>query len=466
MKMVINGSSVDRSGKIKIMNPANDSIIDTVPLGTLKDVENAILSADNAKKVLNSLSSRRISGMLYDIHHDLSKQKDEFAELITRETGKTIRDSKVEMERSLDTILLSAEESKRIYGETIPIDAGLGGENIMGFTIRTPLGVVSAITPFNYPVNLAIHKIAPALAAKNAVVFKPSIKAPLTALKLVELMDSHLPDGAVNSLTGDSKLIGDEMVTSALVDKVSFTGSVNIGMSIARKAGMKRLNLELGGNDPLIVLEDANIDDAVLAAAKGSYSNAGQVCIAVKRIILDDSIADEFLDKLISLTKKLRVGDPLNPKTDIGPLIDAGAALKVENMVNDAISNGAELLCGGKRDGNFYEPTILDRVFPSMDLVENETFGPVAPVIRVKGIDEAFKIANDTRFGLQASVFTENIDNTKKAMWILETGTVLINRSTFRTDNMPFGGFKMSGIGKEGVKYSVEDMTQEKLVIL
>ncbi|MGV8143941.1 MAG: aldehyde dehydrogenase family protein, partial [Methanothermobacter sp.] len=228
----------------------------------------------------------------------------------------------------------------------------------------------------------------------------------------------------------------------------------------------KKLTMELGGNDPLIVLEDANIDDAVLSAVKGSYSNAGQVCIAVKRIILDDSVADEFVEKLITSTKKLRVGDPLNPETDIGPLIDSDAAIHVENMVDDAICNGAELLCGGKREGAFYEPTVLDGVSSEMKLVEDETFGPVAPIIRVNGVDEAFKVANNTRFGLQAGVFTESIVNTKKAMRLLEAGTVLINRSTFRTDNMPFGGFKMSGLGKEGVKYAVLDMTQEKLVIL
>lgn len=466
MKMTINGVSVDRSKKFKIINPADDSVIDTVPLASLQDARKAISAADSARKILKSMSSMEISRILYDIHNDLTEHLNEFAELITRETGKTIKDSKVEMRRSLDTVLLSAEESKRIYGETIPVDSCLGGENALGFTVRIPLGVVSAITPFNYPVNLAIHKIAPAIAAKNSVVFKPSTKAPLAALKLVELMDQHLPDGAVNSLTGDSKVIGDELVTNTMVNKVSFTGSAATGMSIAKKAGLKKLTMELGGNDPLIVLEDANIDDAVLSAVKGSYSNAGQVCIAVKRIILDESVADEFVEKLITQTKKLRVGDPLNLETDIGPLIDSDAAIHVETMVDDAIRNGAELLCGGKRDGAFYEPTVLDGVSSEMKLVEDETFGPIAPIIRVNGVYEAFKVANNTRFGLQAGVFTESIVNAKKAMSLLEAGTVLINRSTFRTDNMPFGGFKMSGLGKEGVKYAVLDMTREKLVIL
>jgi lactaldehyde dehydrogenase len=466
MKMLINGVHVDREEKIVVTNPADGEIIETVPHGNLQDAKNAIIAANKAKKVMETVTSREISRILYDIQQDLRENIKEFAKSITSETGKTIRDSKVEMERSLETILLSAEESKRIYGETVPMDAGLGGEETLGFTVRIPLGVVSAITPFNYPVNLAIHKIAPALAAKNAVVFKPSSKAPLTALKLSELMDSHLPAGALNSITGDGHVIGDELVTSSMVDKVSFTGSMAIGISIARKTGMKRLNLELGGNDPLIVLDDASIDDAVKATLNGAYLNAGQVCIAVKRVIVDERVADEFLEKLVKSTEKLRIGDPMNPKTDVGPLINVEAAVHVEKIVNDALNGGAELLCGGRREGAYYQPTVLDQVTSQMNLVEKETFGPIAPIIRVNGVDEAFKVANNTDYGLQAGVFTESLKNAKYAVKALEAGTVLINRATFRTDNMPFGGFKMSGMGKEGVKYAVQDMTREKLIIL
>lgn len=466
MKMLINGVPVDKPDKIAVKNPLDNSTIDTVPLGNFKDVKKVVLAATKAEKAIRSLSSRNISHLLYDIYEDLASKLDEFARSITIETGKTIRDSEIEMERSLDTLLLSAEESKRIYGETIPIDACLGGGNCLGFTVKIPLGVVCAITPFNYPINLAIHKIGPALACKNTVILKPSSKAPLTALKLVELMDVHLPDGVVNSLTGNGKLVGDELVTNPEIDKISFTGSVNTGISIAKKTAIKKLTLELGGNDPLIVLEDADIDNAASAALNGCYLNAGQVCIAVKRVIVDEIIADEFLDKLIKLTSDLRVGNPLNPKTDIGPLIDFEAAIHVEKMVEDAISGGAELLCGGKRDDAFYHPTVLDNVTQQMELVKDETFGPVAPIIRVKSVDDAFKMANNTRFGLQASVFTESIENTRKAIKTLEAGTVLINKATFRTDNMPFGGFKMSGFGKEGVKYAVQDMTREKLIIM
>ena len=466
MEMVINGDLIDKDEKIKVINPANNQIVDTVPSGSIEDVKKALKASFEAKKIMNNMSSRKISRILYDIYEDVMKNSDKLAELITLETGKPIRDSGDEIKRSIETILLAAEESKRIYGETIPMDACIGGKTALGFTLKVPLGVVSAITPFNYPVNLAIHKIAPAIAAKNTVVLKPSIKAPLAALKLVQIMESHLPNGVLNAVTGPSSVIGDEMILSPLVDKISFTGSVETGVSLSHKAGMKKITLELGGNDPLIVLEDADIDNAVMAAVKGSFLNAGQVCISVKRVIVHEDIANDFVTKMVSETRKLKMGDPSNIKTDIGPLIDEESAIKVEKLVDDALENGAQLLMGGNREGAFYKPTILDHVTSNMKIVRNETFGPVSPIIRIKSVDEAFEVANDTQYGLQAGVFTGSIENALKAARVIEAGSVIINKqSTFRTDNMPFGGFKMSGMGKEGVKYAVEDMTKTKLIV-
>jgi lactaldehyde dehydrogenase len=466
MKMVINGKLIDKDDKIDVINPTNNQIVDTVPSGSIEDITNALQAANRAKKDIEEMSSRKVSRILYNIYKEVLKNSNSLAELITLETGKPIKDSKDEIKRSVETILLSAEESKRIYGETVPMDACIGGRTALGFTIKEPIGVISAITPFNYPVNLAIHKIAPAIAAKNTVILKPSIKAPLAALKLAQIMASHLPDGVINAVTGHSRIIGNEMVLSPLVDKISFTGSVETGISISNKAGMKKINLELGGNDPLIILEDANIDKAVTAAVSGSFLNAGQVCIAVKRIILHENVADEFVNKLVSETGKLNMGNPIEIETDIGPLIDEDAALKVSILVDDALNNGAEILLGGKRNGSFYSPTILDHVTPNMKIVRDETFGPIAPLIRVQSVDEAFEVANDSKYGLQAGVFTESIENALKAARKIEAGSVIINRQpTFRTDNMPFGGFKMSGMGKEGVKYAVDDMTKTKLVI-
>ncbi len=467
MDMLINGKLIEKPESIEIKNPFNNEVIDTVPLGNSKDVKNALIAANKAKETLKHFSSREISEILYGIQEEISKNKFTFAKLITLDCGKPIKDSKEEVNRSIQTILLSAEESKRIYGETIPMDACIGGENVIGFTMRLPLGVVAAITPFNYPLNLAIHKVAPAIAAKNSVILKPSMKAPLAALKLAEVMDFYLPDGALNAITGSGRAIGEEIVSSDMVDKISFTGSVEVGKHISKIAGMKKLTLELGGNDPLIVLEDADIEKAVEAAVRGSYLNAGQVCIGVKRVILDNKIADEFIEKFVEDTRKLKVGDPLDLKTDVGPLINESAAIEVENRVNAAVQDGAELLCGGKREGSFYTPSVLDSVNFKMKIVQEETFGPVSPIIRINGIDEAIKVANNTKYGLQAGVFTNNINNVLKAVKEIETGGVIINKqSTYRADNMPFGGCKMSGLGKEGIKYAVEDMTKVKLVAI
>lgn len=467
MKMLIGGKLIEKMENIKIKNPVNNKIIDTVPHGNREDAKNAINAANMAAKIIKDNPSRIISENLYYIYEELSKNTKKFAEMISLDCGKPIKDSIGEVERSKQTILLSAEEAKRIYGETVPMDACIGGENVIGYTTRVPLGVIGAITPFNYPLNLVIHKVAPAIAAKNTVVLKPSIKAPLVALKLAEIMDTYLESGVINVVTGFGSEVGDEIVRNELVNKISFTGSIKTGLKISKNAGMKKLTLELGGNDPLIVLEDADIEKAVEAALTGAYLNAGQVCIGVKRIILDKKIADEFTDKFVNATEKLKVGDPLDFKTDIGPLIDEEAAISVEKIVNETLNEGAELLCGGKRNGAFYTPTIIDNVNSKMEIVQEETFGPIAPLIHVNGLEEAIEVANDTKYGLQAGIFTNNINNALKAAKEIEAGAVVINKqSTYRTDNMPFGGCKMSGMGKEGIKYAVEDMTKTKLVLI
>ncbi|MGB9937438.1 MAG: lactaldehyde dehydrogenase [Methanobacterium sp.] len=467
MDMLINGRFIEKPGQIEIKNPFNNKIIDSVPHGNRDDAKTAILAANNASRGLKNISSRKISENLYEICDEIKKNSKLFSKLITIDCGKPIKESKGEVERSIQTTLLAAEESKRIYGETIPLDACIGGENLIGFTSRIPLGVIGAITPFNYPLNLVIHKIMPAIAAKNTVVLKPSTQAPLAALKLAEIMNLYLDPGVINAITGSGSEVGDEIVRNEGINKVSFTGSIETGLNISKNAGMKKLTLELGGNDPLIILEDADIEAAVDAAVSGSYLYAGQVCIGIKRIIIDKNISDEFTDKFVKATLKLKVGDPLNPKTDIGPLINERAAVIVGNKVNSAINDGADLLCGGNRENAFYTPTVLDNVNSQMQIVQEETFGPVAPLIKVNGIEEAINIANNTKYGLQASIFTSNINNALKASSEIEAGAVIVNKqSTYRADNMPFGGCKMSGMGKEGIKYAVEDMTKPKLVVI
>lgn len=465
MDMLIGGKHISSEDLEEVINPYNGEVIDTIPIAHRQIADMAIEAANDAKSALTEMSAFKISNKLFNVVDKLREKRQEFAELLTLEVGKPINESLVEVDRSIETLKLAAEEAKRIYGESVPLDAGLNGKGFFAFTQRMPLGVVVAIAPFNYPLNLTIHKIAPAIACKNTVIVKPPSEAPLTVMKFCELLNEEFPDGVVNVVTGYGSEVGDYLVTSADVDKVSFTGSVPTGLMISQKAGMKKVTLELGGNDPMIVLKDADIDKAIKGVINGAFLNAGQVCMGVKRIIIDESIADEFAQKLVVATEKLVMGNPQDTKTTLGTLISKKAAIQVEQAVNDAVEKGAKILTGGNREDAFYEATVIDNVSPDMDLVQNETFGPIAPIIRVKNLDEAIKIANDTEYGLQAGVFTNDYYAAMRCANEIEAGTVFVNKqSTFRTDNMPFGGFKNSGIGKEGVKYAFDEMTKTKLI--
>ena len=465
MDMLIDGEYVNDMDREDVINPYTGEVIDTVPISHLNNVDKAIEAANNAKKFLQEMSAFKVSNKLFNVCDKLKENRDDFAELLTKEVGKPINESYVELDRSIETLKLAAEEAKRIYGESVPLDAGLNGKGFFAFTQKLPLGVVAAITPFNYPLNLTIHKIAPAIAAKNTVIIKPPTNAPLTVMKFAELVNEEFPDGVINVITGYGSEVGDALVASQKIDKISFTGCVLTGLLIAQRAGMKKVTLELGGNDPLVVLDDANVDAAVKGVINGAYLNAGQVCMGVKRIIVQEGIYNKFKTRLVEETSKIKMGNPMDKSTQLGTLISEKAAMQVEETVNNAINAGAEILTGGKRNGAFYEATVIDKVTPDMDLVVNETFGPVAPLIKVKTVDEAIQIANATEYGLQAGVFTENYKNAMRCANEIEAGTVFINKqSTFRTDNMPFGGFKNSGCGKEGIKYAVEEMTKTKLI--
>lgn len=465
MDMLIGGKYVTAEDTEEVKNPYDGQVIDTVPIAHLQTAQLAIDEANKAKSSLVEMSAFKISNKLLNVCEKLTQNREEFAKLLTLEVGKPINESLVELDRSIETLKLAAEEAKRIYGESVPLDAGLNGKGFFAFTQRLPLGVVAAITPFNYPLNLTIHKIAPAIACKNTVIVKPPTEAPLTVMKFCELLNEEFPDGVVNVITGYGSEIGDYLVCSPEIDKISFTGSVTTGLMISQKAGMKKVTLELGGNDPLVVLKDADIEKAVKGVINGAFLNAGQVCMGVKRIIVEEEIADEFAKKLVGETEKLVLGNPLDKTTTLGTLISEKAAMQVEQTVDMAVKEGAKILTGGKREGAFYGATVIDNVKPDMDLVVNETFGPVAPIIRVKSLDEAIEVANDTEYGLQAGVFTSDYSAAMRCANEIEAGTVFINKqSTFRTDNMPFGGFKNSGVGKEGIKYAVEEMTKTKLI--
>ncbi len=465
MDMLIGGKHISSDDLEEVKNPYNGDVIDTIPIAHLQTADLAIAEANKAKDSLCEMSAFKVSNKLFDVVEKLKDNREDFARLLTLEVGKPINESLVELDRSIETLKLAAEEAKRIYGESVPLDAGLNGKGFFAFTQRVPLGVVAAITPFNYPLNLTIHKIAPAIACKNTVIVKPPTEAPLTVMKFCELLNEEFPDGVVNTVTGYGSEVGDYLVTSPDVNKISFTGSITTGLMISQKAGMKKVTLELGGNDPMVVLKDANIDKAVKGVINGAFLNAGQVCMGVKRIIIEDEIADEFAERLVMETERLVMGNPLSSDTTLGTLISEKAARHVEETVNNAVKAGAKILTGGVRDGAFYEATVIDNVKPDMDLVVRETFGPVAPIIRVGSLEEAISVANDTEYGLQAGVFTESYSSAMKCAQEIEAGTVFVNKqSTFRTDNMPFGGFKSSGVGKEGIKYAVEEMTKTKLI--
>ena len=465
MEMLIGGKHVSSEDLVDVKNPYDGQTIDTIPIAHRQTAQLAIDAANDAKESLTEMSAFKISNKLFNAVRKLEEKREEFAHILSLEVGKPINEALVEVDRSIETLRLSAEEAKRIYGESVPLDAGLNGKGFFAFTQRLPLGVVAAITPFNYPLNLTIHKIAPAIACKNTVIVKPPTEAPLAVMKFCELLDEEFPDGVVNVVTGYGSEIGDYLVCSAEVDKISFTGSVTTGMMISQKAGMKNVTLELGGNDPVIILNDADLDKAVKGIINGAFLNAGQVCMGVKRVIVEEGVADEFAEKLVEATEKLVMGNPLESTTTLGTLISQKAAMQVEEAVNNAVANGAEILTGGKRDGAFYAATVIDNVAPDMDLVVRETFGPVAPIIRVNDLEEAIEVANATEYGLQAGVFTNDYASAMRCAQEIEAGTVFINKqSTFRTDNMPFGGFKNSGVGKEGIKYAVEEMTKTKLI--
>lgn len=465
MKMLINGEWIDTERKIEVLNPYNQELIDTVPKATVEHVKQAIAAAANYDFHLTAWDRYEI---LYTFCQLLKKHEDELVQLISKEAGKPLKESIIEINRSYQTFLVSAEEAKRINGEIIPVDAIKGIPKKIGFVIREPIGVIVAITPFNYPLNLVAHKVGPAIAANNPVVLKPSSLTPLTALKMAELfLKANLPPEMLHVVTGNSREIGDELVVNPLVQKVTFTGSVPIGKAICERMGMKKVSMELGGNDPLIILEDADIEAAVSCAVVGAFGNNGQRCTSIKRIIIQESIAEKFIEPFVEKTKNLRVGNQLDPSTDIGPLITEEAAKEIEEIVNSAITNGAKTLCGAKREGAVYWPTVLDHVNPSFRLVKEETFGPIAPIIRVKDFDEAIETANCTSYGLQSGIFTNDLKKAMEAAIKIQAGAVMINEGPgFRAEHLPFGGVKDSGIGREGVKYAIHEMTRLKTIVL
>ena len=397
----------------------------------------------------------------------MAERLEDLGQTITKEEGKVIAEGRGEVQRAIQTITTSAEEAKRLHGETVPLDAAPGNVNQFGFTMRVPVGVVAAISPFNFPLNLVCHKVGPALAAGNSVVLKPAGDTPLSALKLTEiLLEAGLPAEGIQCVTGPGGEIGDVLTGDPRVRKITFTGSVEIGERICRNAGIKKVTMELGSNCPLIVMSDADIEKVAAATVAGGFANAGQVCISTQRVFADRRIYADFLDALVAPTEAFSMGNPLDEAVRMGPMIRASDADRVGEWISEAVQGGARILVGGDHEGTMHAPTVVADAKPDMKVSREELFGPAVAVSAFSDIDEAIAMANDSRFGLAAGIFTQNVDWAMRFAKEVESGNLHINSSPqWRTDLMPYGGLKESGMGKEGPAYAVQEMTELKMVV-
>jgi len=459
----IAGEKVACARSFEVRYPYTGEVVATVPKATVDDVRRAVSIARSYRSTLTRYDRYRILMKAGEI---IAHRRDEIARLITLESGLCLKDTQYEVGRASDVLLFAANQALVDDGQVYSCDLTPHGKKRKVYTMREPLlGVISAITPFNHPLNQVIHKVAPAVATNNRVVLKPSEKTPLAAYALADVLyEAGLPGPMLSVLTGDPREIADEMLTHPDVDLVTFTGGVAVGKYIAAKAVYKRQVLELGGNDPIIVMEDADVEEAATLAASGSYKNSGQRCTAVKRMLVHASVADDFVDRLVAKTRAVKYGDPLDPATDMGTVIDEAAAREFEARVDGAVARGARVLAGHVRRGALYAPTVVDRVLPDMPLVKEETFGPVSPVIRFGSIDEAIAISNSTAYGLSSAVCTNRLDYITRFISELNVGTVNVREVPgYRLELTPFGGIKDSGLGyKEGVLEAMKSFTNTK----
>ena len=468
MKMYMGGQWVDKSEQIDVVNPFDGSIIDTVPKGDRADVSTAIESAERGAKAMAALTAYERYTILHRAAELMTERVADLGRTITLEEGKVIGEGMGEAARAQETIELSAEEAKRLTGETLDLSGASNGGGKFGFTLRVPCGVVAAITPFNFPLNLVCHKVGPALAAGNSIIIKPATDTPLSALKLVEiLLEAGLPAEAVQCITGPGGAIGDAISTDSRVRKISFTGSRDVGEHICKMAGLKKVTMELGSNAPLIVMPDADLEKVAAATAVTGFANAGQVCISAQRILVSSAVYGDFIDALKPAIAALKTGNPLDAATKMGPMIRESDAARVHSWVQEALAAGATLVTGGSREGTMHEPTVIADVDPKMRISCDEIFGPAVAVSRFDDIDSAIAAANDTNYGLSAAIFTENINWALQYAQQVHAGNIHINWGTqWRADLMPYGGLKDSGMGKEGPRFAVEEMTETKMVVI
>ncbi|MFL6250371.1 MAG: aldehyde dehydrogenase family protein [Actinomycetes bacterium] len=453
----------------EVTSPYDGSVVGTVPVAGTDDVEAALRAAEHGAQTWRHTPAHERMRIMLRAAELADQRAAEIARTISAETGKTITEATTEAGRSGALIRLAGFEGTQLYGDTLPLDANPGtGQDKIGFTLRQPCGIVVAITPFNYPALLVLHKLAPALAAGNAVVLKPARTTPLTALELAAcFVDAGLPEGVLSVLTGPGGTLGDALVSDPRVRKISFTGSTATGERITRMAGVKKLSLELGASCPVIVLPDADLEQAASGVATGGYVNAGQVCISVQRVITHPRVNADFLDALVPKVEAIRTGDPSSPDTTMGSLITTAEAERVERAIADAAAGGARVLTGGQRDGASVTPTVVADVDPASPFSQDELFGPAVAVSKADDWQAAIAQANGTAFGLAAGIFTSDLAGAIQGIREIDAGNIHINWTPlWRADLMPYGGLKGSGIGKEGPRTAVAEMTDEKTVVL
>jgi acyl-CoA reductase-like NAD-dependent aldehyde dehydrogenase len=467
MKVFLAGSWVDKSNKIEVRNPFDNSIIDTVPKADSGDVETALAFAERGAKAMAKLSSYDRWRILRKTADLMAARSEELGQLISKEEGKVVAEGRGEAARAVETMMGSAEEAKRLHGETVPLDADPSGSKKLGFTLRVPCGVVAAIAPFNFPLNLVCHKVGPALAAGNSVIVKPASDTPLSALRLTEiLLEAGLPPEGIQCIPGSGGEIGDAIVKDRRVRKITFTGSREIGDRICRMAGIKKVTMELGSNSPLIIMPDADLEKVAAAVVMTGYGNAGQTCISTQRVLTSKKIYGDFLGALKPKVEALTTGNQLDESSKVGPMVKESEAVRVDSWINEAVASGARLVAGGGRRGAIYMPAVVADVKPEMRISRDELFGPAVGVAPFNTIEEAIALANDSVYGLAAGIFTENVEWAMKFAREAEAGNLHVNWGPqWRVDLMPYGGLKDSGFGKEGPRYAVEEMTELKMVV-
>jgi acyl-CoA reductase-like NAD-dependent aldehyde dehydrogenase len=466
-KLLVGGEWYETGNTIDVTSPYDGSVVGQVAFGGGDDARRAIDAAEAAMR--SPLPAHRRAAILDRVAELLRERRDEFARTIAMEAGKPITTAGIEVDRAVQTITFSALEARRLTGETVPMDAHPAGEGKLGVILRLPIGIVGAISPFNFPLNLVCHKVGPGFAAGCAVVLKPAGATPLSALLLAQAFaDAGQPAGWLNVIVGKSSEIGDVIADDPRVKMITFTGSSQVGWGIRQRAHKKKVSLELGNSTPLIVLADADLEKAATAIAANGYAFAGQSCISVQRVYVEDAAHDALIEKLVPKVEALKVGDPLDPDTQVGPVIDAENRDRIASWVDQAVSSGAKLLTGGVvGDDGVLRPTLLDEVSLDMAVACHEVFGPVVAVARISSLDEAIEKANGTEYGLQAGVFTQDLSKAMRAARELEFGGVTLNEApTYRADQMPYGGVKESGNTREGPKFAVQEMTEPRMVVI